>query len=200
MVDLWNRNNSSAKSGKKQLLTWKVFCLELFVGWRRLTGWTCCQAMTVYWGCLEIETMHFRGFNQKIQWGNINNKHNLQPTLTCYLSHSVEDLEFVGIEGWYAIVLITLRRQITSMKHRHKYLMTYWMYRNLRCSLWKVIPTRTRMSCIYPFIPVTRKCRLPWILVQFMKLSMLLASTVCLFWLPVPRHAMRKMRRRKLKR
>lgn len=36
-------------------------------------------------------------------------------------------------------------------------------------------------SFFYPSIPVTRKLRLPWILVQFMKLSMLRASTVSLF-------------------
>lgn len=40
----------------------------------------------------------------------------------------------------------------------------------------------------YPRIPVTRKWRLPWILVQLMKLSMLLESTVCLCSAPVPSH------------
>lgn len=35
-------------------------------------------------------------------------------------------------------------------------------------------------------MPVSKKCRLPWILVQFMKLSMLRASTVSLLGLPVP--------------
>lgn len=45
---------------------------------------------------------------------------------------------------------------------------------------------RNRRKCVYPLIPVTRKCRLPWILVQLMKLSMLRASTVSLVLLPVP--------------
>lgn len=40
----------------------------------------------------------------------------------------------------------------------------------------------------YPIIPVTRKWRLPWILVQLMKLLMLLESTVCLSSAPVPSH------------
>lgn len=40
----------------------------------------------------------------------------------------------------------------------------------------------------YPRIPVTRKWRLPWILVQLTKLSMLLESTVCLCSAPVPSH------------
>lgn len=43
----------------------------------------------------------------------------------------------------------------------------------------------------YPRIPVTRKWRLPWILVQLMKLSMLLESTVCLCSAPVPSHTAR---------
>lgn len=45
---------------------------------------------------------------------------------------------------------------------------------------------QNRMKWAYPSIPVTRKCRLPWILVQLMKLSMLWASTVSLVPLPVP--------------
>lgn len=45
---------------------------------------------------------------------------------------------------------------------------------------------RNRRKCAYPLIPVTRKCKLPWILVQLMKLSMLRASTVSLVPLPVP--------------
>lgn len=40
----------------------------------------------------------------------------------------------------------------------------------------------------YPRIPNTRKWRLPLILVQLMKLSMLLESTVCLCSAPVPSH------------
>lgn len=44
-------------------------------------------------------------------------------------------------------------------------------------------------AVIYPLIPVTRKCRLPLIFVQLMKLSMLRASTVCLVDVPVPRQA-----------
>lgn len=40
----------------------------------------------------------------------------------------------------------------------------------------------------YPRIPVTRKWRLPLILVQLTKLSMLLESTVCLCCAPVPSH------------
>lgn len=40
----------------------------------------------------------------------------------------------------------------------------------------------------YPRMPVTRKWRLPRILVQLMKLSMLLESTVCLCSAPVPSH------------
>lgn len=44
------------------------------------------------------------------------------------------------------------------------------------------------MAGDYPRIPVTRKWRLPWILVQLTKLSMLLESTVCLCCAPVPSH------------
>lgn len=45
---------------------------------------------------------------------------------------------------------------------------------------------QNRGKCANPSMPVTRKCRLPWILVQLMKLSMLRASTVSLVPLPVP--------------
>ena len=46
----------------------------------------------------------------------------------------------------------------------------------------------------YPLIPVTRKWRLPWILVQFLKLSMFRASTVCRLARPVPKHTERGQR------
>lgn len=43
------------KKTKKQLLTCKVSCLELFGGWRRQTGQSCFQATPGYWGCLKTE-------------------------------------------------------------------------------------------------------------------------------------------------
>lgn len=56
---------------------------------------------------------------------------------------------------------------------------------------------RTYQSlCVsYPLIPKIIKCRLPWILVQLIKLSMLLESTVCLWLAPVPSHTIKRKRK-----
>lgn len=48
-------------------------------------------------------------------------------THTCNLPHSVEDFQFLWIEGWYTIVCITLNRKKetkTKLKAQKEYLLT----------------------------------------------------------------------------
>lgn len=95
-------------------------------------------------------------------------------THTCNLLHRVEYFQFFRIKCWDTIVLITLNKEKTKSK-----LHPLHTAGCLKCCCGS-------RSVVYPVIPVTRKCRLPWIFVQFMKLSILEASTVSLVGLPVP--------------
>lgn len=86
--------------------------------------------------------------------------------------------------------------KVYCKKHRRKCLLTYWI---LQKSL-MIIKTNDNYynkEYCYPLIPVTRKWRLPWILVQFIKLSILRASTVCWVWVPVPTQAERSMKKKR---
>lgn len=97
--------------------------------------------------------------------------------LTRDLPHGVEDFQFLRVERRHVVVLIAVGRR-AKMKKKFK--------KRSRVPREEKPSTKTGGSCAHPSIPVTRKCRLPWILVQFTKLSMLRASTVCLVGLPVP--------------
>lgn len=89
---------------------------------------------------------------------------------TCYLPDGAEHLQLFGIQRWNIFELISAGNK----KARHE--------------TNRISEIHQATAGDYPRIPVTRKWRLPWILVQLTKLSMLLESTVCLCSGPVPLH------------
>lgn len=101
-------------------------------------------------------------------------------TQTCNFSDCAKHFQLLGIQRWDIFKTISEKK---PTKKKTQYDPTDWLswHRNICWDCWDCADN-------YPRIPVTRKCRLPWILVQLMKLSMLLASTVCLFSAPVPLH------------
>lgn len=92
---------------------------------------------------------------------------------TCYFSDSAEHFQLFGIQGWNVFKIISVK-----IKKRQCDADSVKLFSGILGAA----------ADNYPTIPVTRKWRLPCILVQLMKLSMLLESTVCLCSAPVPSH------------